>query len=654
MILTHRQAEDGLYLMECSRRFEERIRFYFQRHLMHGTTHLSIGQEAAQAGLALALDPKDWIVPTHRHHGHTICRGTDMRAMFSEMWGAKDGICKGLGGSMHMTDVAHRNLGSSAVVGSNIPLAMGVAEAEKQKGTGAIAVAIFGDGATSRGTVHECMNLASVWDIPLLFYLENNGYGMSASVKDAVATDEIARRAEGYRMPWARVDGNDLETVYAAAKRAADTVRRTGRPYFLEVLTYRENGHSKSDPCVYRSREEEDAWKLRDPIASFTRKLEEQGWSRAAVDEVLARADRAVDEAAREAERTKDETLTLDEAAGYVYAPEAECAVEAPHAVHRGTYRDAVREALDEEMTRDPMVRLWGEDIGRYGGCFRVTGDLYARHPSQVRETPVSEEGFTGMACGAAAAGLRPVVEIMYGDFVTLASDPMINHAAKLRFMSAGQLACPMVLRTPLGSGTGHGSQHTQSLEAMFAGVPGLVVVAPSSPLTVKALLKSAIRSPNPVLFFEHKLLYGREGEIGDAQFTLPIGKALVARQGSDVTLVAYSRAVPTCLEAAVMLEQDGVSCEVVDLATLRPLDLDTVLASVRKTGRLVMVQESDPHGSFGEDVLCGVMGSSVALKVRPVLIAGRDIPVPFTKALEARMAPDAADVVRAVRRMLG
>lgn len=653
MILTNDQARKALGMMECSRHFEERLQEYFQRKAMHGTTHLSIGQEAAQEGLALALDEGDWIVPTHRHHGHTICRGTDMRAMFSEMWGSRYGICKGLGGSMHMTDISHWNAGSSAVVGSGIPIAMGLALGLKKHRSRSISVAIFGDGATSRGTLHECMNLSSVWNLPLLLYLENNGYGMSASVKDAVATDNIARRSDGYRIPWAQADGNDVEDVYAKAKVAVDTIRATGRPYFLEVFTYRENGHSKSDCCAYRSRAEEEAWRKKDPIKRFSHRLiEEQVCSEDEVRAILEGADRQVDEAARQAEMTKDQVLSLDEAKGFVYADPV-ITKRTEGQVHHASYRNAVREALDEEMERSQSVQLWGEDIGTYGGCFGVTGDLCRRHPGQVRETPVSEESFTGMAVGASMLGIRPVVEIMYGDFVTLASDPLVNHASKLRFMSAGQLKCPMVLRTPLGSGTGHGSQHTQSLEGMFSGIPGLVVVAPSTPHDAKALLKSAIRSDNPVVFFEHKLLYATEGEVGDETSLMPLGRCDIKREGGDVTIVAYSRAVLTALEASEQLAEEGISCEVVDLCTLSPLDIGTVLRSVRKTGRLVMVEESNPHGSYGQDVVGQVAVSGLKLKAPMRMVAGKELCVPFTRLLEEQMVPHVDDVVKAVREVL-
>ena len=531
MLFSKEQAQWALSMMVRSRHFEERIDTFFKHKEMHGTTHLSIGQEAAQAGLSLALDQGDWIVPTHRCHGHTIARGTDEQKMFSEMFGSSDGICKGLGGSMHMTDVEHFNAGSSAVVGSGVNLATGLAFALKQQGSQGISVAIFGDGASSRGAIHECMNLASVWSLPLLFFCENNGYGMSASSDRMVSATSIAKRSEGYNIDYAVVDGNDVEAVYKAAKIAVDQIRKSSRPYFLEVKTYRLCGHSKSDKCVYRSREEEALWLKKDPITLFAHTMVESTlFTEDDVASIILDARTRVDEAAKAAVALRHSVLTLEQAMGYLFAPEEEEKTRMPNGMttRRISYREAIREALDEEMTRDSAVHLIGEDIGAYGGCFKVTGSLYEKHPLQLHETPVSEEAFTGLAVGAAMLGLRPVVEIMYGDFSTLASDPIINHAAKVRFMSAGQLSCPMVLRSPIGCGTGHGAQHTQSLEAMFGNVPGLIIVAPSCPGDAKALLKSAIRSNNPVLYFENKHLYNNLGPVGDENYLMPLGKAVV------------------------------------------------------------------------------------------------------------------------------
>lgn len=322
------------------------------------------------------------------------------------------------------------------------------------------------------------------------------------------------------------------------------------------------------------------------------------------------------------------------------------------------TYREAIRAALAEEMRRDRNVVLIGEDVGKYGGCFKVTQGLWDEFGAdQILETPVSEEGFTGLAVGAAMMGLRPVVEIMYGDFSTLASDPLINHAAKTRFMSAGQLGCPMVYRAPSGSGTGHGAQHTQSLESMFTNVPGLKIVAPSSPRDAKALLKAAIRDDDPVLYFEHKLLYSTLGPVGDENDVAEIGKADIKHAGNDITLISYSHAVHTCLEAADLLAVEGIDTEVVDLCSLRPLDVPTILSSVRKTGRAVVVHDAPTFGGFGGELVASIVGDPKTfscLKAPIRRVCGKELPVPFNEELEKRIIPSVDDVVEAVKILIG
>lgn len=659
MHFSREQAQEALSIMVRSRHFEEMIDTFFKHKEMHGTTHLSIGQEATQAGLSLALDQSDWIVPTHRCHGHTIARGTDEQKMFSEMFGSSDGICKGLGGSMHMTDVEHFNAGSSAVVGSGVNLAAGIAFALKNQKSPALSVAIFGDGATSRGAVHESMNLASVWDLPILFFCENNGYGMSAATRRMVATDSIAKRSEGYDIEYAVVDGNDVEAVYLASKIAVDTIRSTSRPYFLEVKTYRSCGHSKSDSCVYRSREEESLWLQRDPITLFSKVMVASTlFTEEDVASLILAERLKVEEAAKAAIALRYSHVSLEQAMGYLFAPEEEVALRLSNGIptRRISYREAIREALDEEMARDKAVHLIGEDIGQYGGCFKVTGSLFEKHPSQLHETPVSEEAFTGLAVGASMLGLRPVVEIMYGDFSTLASDPIINHAAKASFMSAGQLSCPMVLRAPIGSGTGHGAQHTQSLEAMFANVPGLIIVAPSCPGDAKALLKSSIRSNNPVLYFENKHLYNNLGPVGDGDYLMPLGKAVVKKRGEHVTIVSYSHAVMTCLEAATILSsQDEIEVEVIDLATIKPMDKETILRSVQKTQRLLVVHDSPEAGGYGAEVVSLVVSDEqcfASLVSPPVRLCGKESPIPFSLELEKQVIPTKEEVVASVRRL--
>lgn len=321
------------------------------------------------------------------------------------------------------------------------------------------------------------------------------------------------------------------------------------------------------------------------------------------------------------------------------------------------TYLQAVKDAMSEELRRDPKVFLMGEDIGLYGGCFGVSrGMLEEFGPERVLETPISEEGFVDAAVGAALLGSRPIVELMFGDFVTLAADGIINHAAKYRFMTGGQVKAPLVLRTPFGSGTGAAAQHSQSLETMFTNTPGLTVIAPSTAADAKGLLKAAIRSDNPVLFFENKLLYRTKGEVPEGDHLVEIGKADVKRTGKDVTLISYSRMVPRCLAAAEALAEQGIEAEVVDLRTLKPLDTETLIASVKKTSRAIIVHEAPAFGGFGGEVSAALSeGEAFYYLDAPVVrLGGAECPVPYSPRLEKQIVPDEESIRAAVLKLLG
>lgn len=638
-----------LKAMLRSRSFENKLSQMFKKGAFYGTTHLNIGQEASHVGLIAGLDDKDWIVPTHRCHGFNIARGTKPEKMFAEMFGSRYGVCRGLGGSMHMTEISTCNAGSSAIVGSGVPIATGLAFALKRKGRDNIAVAIFGDGATSRGSVHEAMNMASVWNIPVLFYLENNHYGMSASEKNAISTDNLSLRADGYSIKHIKIDGNDVALVRDTVADARKYILENNRPFFIEVDTYRLCGHSKSDRLVYRTREEEEMWRKKDPICRFSSSLIEKG---VICEDDYHRMEKEIDEEIEDAyikaEAEKDDALTLRELDSFLCAP-SPISRNTKGEVHKASYRRAIYEALDEILREDASAFLMGEDIGLYGGCFGVTSDLYEKHPGKVLETPVSEEGFTSIAVGASMLGLHPIVEIMYADFSTLASDPLINHAAKTYFMSAGQLNCPLVYRSPIGSGTGHGSQHTANIESMFLNTPGLIVVAPSDPYSAKALLKSAHRDNNPVLFFEHKGLYDTQGDVGDENTYLPLGKAIVSEYGSELLLIGYSHAFHTAFESTEDIRE---MITYIDLATISPLDKDTIIGYASSFDKILIVQDTPECGSVGDSVISLIARNCNGRKdIR--LVAARSLPIPFSRNLEKNVIPTTEEIRKAVFELL-
>ncbi len=632
-----------LSLLIRSRLFEEKIDEEFKLGNLYGTTHLSIGQEASHTGLCLALEKGDWFVPTHRCHGFNIASGSDISRMFSEMLGSRRGLCMGLGGSMHMTDMEHGNLGSSAVVGSGIPLALGAAFALKREGKDNIAVAVFGDGASSRGTLHEAMNLASVWNLPILFYMENNHYGMSASSERMISTSSVASRSLGYGIEYGTVDGNDCDAVHEAVSDARKYIIENHRPFFLEADTYRQCGHSKSDRLLYRNRDEERKWKEKDPISVFVNK---HGITDETFSSVLDKEKDCVEKAWNEALSTKDDAVSLEEAEKLVVPP-AEEYVSEEGSLHSASYREAVREALASILRREKKAFFIGEDIGVYGGCFGVSGDLLRRFPSQIMETPVSEETFTGLCVGSAFLGERPIVEIMYGDFLTLVSDPVVNHAAKAYFMSAGALRCPLIVRTAMGGGTGHGAQHTQCLESMFLSVPGLKVIAPSDAGTAKAYLIGASYENCPVIFLEHKALYGdKADDVADDSFILPPGRAVKTGRGSRLLVIGYSRPFS---RAKKLLSPD--ECTFLDIASLKPLDENEIKKTASGFGRILIVEDTPLQGSVAETVMRLI--HSVNRDAVISVLSAKDIPLAFTKKLEGETLPSDDDILSEARRLM-
>ncbi|HUX75596.1 MAG TPA: dehydrogenase E1 component subunit alpha/beta, partial [Anaerolineae bacterium] len=643
--------------MQLIRAFEGALAEAFARgDLPTETVHLSIGQEATAVGVCFALRADDYMTTTHRGHGHMLAKGADVNGMMAELFGKQTGLCKGKGGSMHVTDAAVGALGANGIVGAPYLIAAGAALSAWQRASDQVAVAFSGDGATNQGMFHEALNFAAVFKLPVVFVVENNLYGEFTPVSRHASVERLADRAAAYSIPGVTVDGNDAWAVYAATREAVARARRGDGPTLLECLTYRWRGHMEGEAVAYRDPAEVAAWKQKCPIRQLERELLERG--------VLTPDDAA--QIARQAEATVAEALAFalrspDPPAGAliedVYAPEPGVLYQPTPprpATRETTYSAALFEALAEEMARDERVFLLGEDVST-GGYFAVTAGIAEEFgPHRVLDTPISEYAIVGAAVGAAMTGRRPVAEILFSDFLTACMDPIVNQAAKLRYMSGGQYALPLVVRTPGGGGIGMAAQHSQSLEAWLTGIPGLIIIAPGTPYDAKGLLKAAIRSNNPVLFFENKLLYTAIGPVPEEDYIVPIGVAEVKRTGNDVTLVAIGAMVGPALEAADALSSDGVSIEVVDPRTLVPCDWATIVRSAVKTGRLVVAEPGPLTHGFGAEVVTRVTEAALgALVAPPRRVAGADVPIPYNRGLENAALPDVEHVVRAVRAVL-
>ena len=651
---TNDELKDMLLKMLHIRKFEEKVALLFSMGKVHGTTHLYVGEEATAVGACKALEADDLITSTHRGHGHCIANGIELDRMMAEFLGKETGCCKGKGGSMHIADVSRGNLGANGVVGGGIPIAVGAGLTTRMKGLDRVILCFFGDGAMNQGVFHESLNLASIWRLPVIFVCENNLYGMSMHVQRSTNIGDLSVRASAYGIPGRTVDGNDVFEVFDAVREARAHVRESG-PSLLVCNTYRIMGHSKSDANRYRTKEEIADWRGRCPILRMR--------------EVLLSRDRftteELDAMDREAAEDIETTLRFAEESPFpsldtiledVYAPSPVSVEPEAAGMRELTFAEALREAMSEEMRLDDDVFLMGEDVGVYGGAFGVSvGMIEEFGAERIRDTPISEAVIAGAAVGAAVTSMRPVAEIMFSDFTTIAMDQLVNQAAKIRYMFGGRACVPMVLRTAAGAGTGAAAQHSQSLEAWFCHVPGLKVVFPSTPYEAKGLLKSAIRDDNPVIFIEEKLLYRKRGPVPEYDYTIPLGSADVKRRGTDISIVAWGRMVDPCLAAAERLSNDGIECEIIDPRTLIPLDTKTIISSVRKTGRVLIVHEAVKTAGFGGEVAAMIAESEAFFYLDAPIhrLAGLDVPIPYCPELERSVVPTEETILETIRRIV-
>ena len=651
MKLDVEQLESLYTTMVKIRRFDEKTAELFIQGLVKGTAHSYVGEEAVAAAACANLREDDYIVGTHRGHGHCIAKGARVDRMMAELFGRVDGYCRGLGGSMHIAALDLNILGCNGIVAAGLPIGTGAALASRIRRTDRVVVAFFGDGGANQGVVHESLNLAAVWKLPIVYLCENNQYALSTASTRTTAGASIAGRAAAYGIPGVRVDGNDVLGVYEAVKTAVARARVGDGPTLIEAVTYRWGGHSmRANLPDYRTKEEEREWMEKDPIARLHTELERRGASIMRLKELEEAVEAELDGAVRFATASAEPTVDIMESS--VYAPHAPVAEPADRRGPERTMAEALNEALQAEMTRDERVFVMGEDVSLIGGIFGVTRGLRDKFgEDRVRDTPISEATFVGAGVGAAIAGLRPVVEIQIFDFVAMTMDQVVNQAAKFRYMLGGGPTVPLVIRGPQGGGIRLAAQHSQSLEAWFAHVPGLVVVAPSTPYDAKGLLASAIRDDNPVIFLEHKALYAVKGPVPSEPYAIPLGTADVKRPGSDVTVVATQAMVARALAAAADLEKQGISVEVIDPRTLVPLDEATLLTSIAKTHRLVIAHEAVKRGGFGAELAALVAEKALDELDAPVVrIGARSVPMPYNDGLERATIPTQADITEAIR----
>ncbi len=597
-----------------------------------------IGQEAIAVGTAWALAERDYLLPMHRNLGVWTTRDVDRERLFCQLMGKEGGFTNGRDRTFHFGLPEKNIVGMISHMAAMLPVACGLGQAVRYRDEDRVACAFCGDGGTREGDFHEALNLAAVWGLPVVFLVENNGYGLSTPTDEAVATENIADAAAAYDVPGEVVDGNDVMDVIDAV-RAARAYARAEGPVLLEMKTFRVRGHEEASGTAYVPDERIETWKDKDPIDRFSATLRDEGaLDPEEMEAIRTELETEVDRLAEWALKQPEVTSTPEAERDAVFAPGPESGPAPSDAeTEEARFVDAVQAALWEAMQADEDVIVMGQDVAEYGGVFKVTeGFVEEFGRERVRNTPIVESGALGAGMGLAVEGLTPVVEMQYADFISCGFNQIVNNLATTHYRWGQPVN--VTIRAPFGGGIGAGPFHSQSREAWFCHVPGLKVVVPATPRDAKGLLHHALADPNPVLFFEHKKLYRSvRGEVPAEPYRLPFGEARVAREGTDATVVTYGVGVHWALEeAAHQAEANGVELEVLDLRTLVPWDRETVRDSLEKTNRLLVLHEATRTAGFGAEVAAELGETAFELLDAPITrVAAEDLPVPFAKPLE-------------------
>ena len=656
-------------MIKC-RKYEEKLRdiylsdkkplFSIAAGKIPGEMHLSAGQEPSAAWMSVLLRDNDFVYSTHRPHHTAISKGVDLNRMTAEIMGKHGGLSKGKGGHMHIFDTKV-NFACAGIVGSSFPPALGAALASKLDGKDSIAVAYGGDGSLNQGMFLESLNLASLWKLPVIFVIENNDWAISVETKDSTPLENDAIRAKGFGMPGVHIKDNDPVKMYEAAEKAVKRARSGEGPTLISIDTYRYYGHFEGDPEVYRPKNQVKELLAKDPIKIMESDLLKKGIISKDEDDRINNS--AMEEISQAFAFAEDSPLPVgSDSMDDVYAP-VDYSIEPTTKGRKLPVYMAISEAISQEMEGNKDVLYMGEDVGKYGGIFGATTGLFKKFGAErIRDTPISESAFIGSAAGLAAAGKRPIVELMFSDFVGVTLDPIMNQIAKNHYMSGGTVNMPVVITTAVGGGYGDAAQHSQTLYSLFGHLPGLKVVVPSNSYDAKGLMVSAIKDNNPVVYMFHKGLLGLPWmpypqstvtEVPEEEYTVPIGKARIAREGKDITIIGIGATVHMAMEAAMELEENGINAEVIDLRSIKPLDTDTVIRSVGKTGSLLVADED--YAAFG---LASEITSAVShalfgkLDKAPESIVSPDVPVPYSQPMEKYWLPDTQKIVNRVMEM--
>lgn len=599
-----------------------------------------IGQEAISVGVTMALKPLEYILPMHRNLGVFTSRNIPLSRLFSQWQGKANGFTKGRDRSFHFGTQAHKIIGMISHLGPQLGVADGIALAHKLSKEKLITAVFTGEGATSEGDFHEALNIAAVWQLPVLFCVENNGYGLSTPVKEQFNCKQIIDKGIGYGMETLQLDGNNIVTVYEQILALAASMREKPRPVLVEFLTFRMRGHEEASGTKYVPEALFKQWEKKDPIANFKSYLfANQILTKAIEKELTMAISKEIQEHLKKAFNEPEISFNARSFTQDIYAPFKRVPVAASNKTTPLRFIDAISKGLEAAMDKDPKLVLMGQDIAAYGGVFKITKGFLERFGAQrVRNTPICESGIVETAMGLSIAGYKAVVEMQFADFVSSGFNPIVNYLAKTHFRW-GEKA-NVVIRMPCGAGVGAGPFHSQTNEAWFTKTPGLKVVYPAFPRDAKGLLIAAIEDPNPVMFFEHKGLYRTiTQEVATGYYNLPLGKAALIKEGTEVSIVTFGAGVHWALETLV--KYPNIKADLIDLRTLQPMDWETIYTSVRKTNKLIVLQEDSLFGGVGSDIAATVQEKCFKALDAPIKRVGSlNTPIPFAKPLENEYLP--------------
>ncbi|HCM76938.1 MAG TPA: dehydrogenase [Cytophagales bacterium] len=600
-----------------------------------------IGQEAIAVGLTKALEKEDYILPMHRNLGVFTSRNMPFDRLFSQWQGTSHGYTKGRDRSFHFGNNEHHIVGMISHLGPQNGVADGIALAGMLLKEKKVTAVFNGDGGTSEGDFHEAINVAAVWDLPVIFVIENNGYGLSTPSNEQFRCKNFVDKAIGYGIEGVKIDGNNILEVYDTVKTLAESIRKKPRPVLLEAITFRMRGHEEASGTKYVPKKLMDDWAKKDPLVNYQNYLIKEGVIDSKyVDDLTKKIKREIEDGLAVAFASKPPEVSTEIEVNDLFKAYSQVPVAPKSGKHsEKRFIDAISDGLRQSMERHPNLVLMGQDIAEYGGVFKITdGFVNAFGKARVRNTPICESAIVGAGLGLSIKGMKAMVEMQFADFVTEGFNQIVNNLAKSHWRW-GQNA-DVVVRMPTGAGTAAGPFHSQSNEAWFFHTPGLKIVYPSNPYDAKGLLNAAIEDPNPYLYFEHKLLYRSiKDNIPDDYYTVEVGKASVVTEGNDLSIITYGMGVHWAKE--IMQSLPSISAEIIDLRTLLPWDKEAVEATVKKTNRALILHEDTLTGGIGGEISAWINEHCFSYLDAPVMrVASLDTPIPFTTALENNFLP--------------